>query len=175
MATVPAQRTVPGQVAPAPVGPQPPRSRRYLRPILTVLGGVLALLCLGGIGVAYVAYDGATAPDRSAPDVVVDNYLRALLVDRNDAQANLYVCKGSPDLAEVRALRADLDDREERFSIRIHVTWGSLKVEPAASGKRVTTDIARTIADGSEHSRETWRFEVVDQDGWRVCGASRAD
>ncbi|MET7670749.1 hypothetical protein ABZS39_21795, partial [Micromonospora luteifusca] len=34
--------------------------------------------------------DGAAAPDRSAPDVVVDNYLRAFLVDRNDARANLF-------------------------------------------------------------------------------------
>jgi hypothetical protein len=144
-----------------------------LRPVLAVLGGLLALLCLGGLVMAYLAYDDATALDRSAPDVVVDNYLRAYLVERDDARAEQYVCREAPDLAEVRALRNDIEAREERYSVRILVSWGSLRVEPAAEGQTVTTEVRRTIADGSERTQDRWQFEVVDRDGWRVCAARR--
>ena len=53
-------------------------------------------------------YNRATTPDRSAPDVVVDNYLRAFLVDRNDARADLFTCEGEADLAGVRGLRDEI-------------------------------------------------------------------
>ncbi|HEX2770816.1 MAG TPA: hypothetical protein VHN18_00105 [Micromonosporaceae bacterium] len=175
---VPAQRTPPGGgPGPAPGGQGAPTDdgdrRRRLRPVLAVLGGVLALLCLGGLAAAYLVYDDATGPDRSAPDVVVDNYLRAYLVDRDDARADQYVCRGAPDLAEVRALRDDIQAREQRYSVRIVVSWGSLRVEPAGEGRAVTTEVRRTIADGSERAQDRWRFEVVDRDGWRVCSARR--
>lgn len=165
---VPAQRTPSG-------GDQPrrPSRRRRLRPVLAVLGAVLALLCLGGLAAAYLVYDDATGPDRSAPDVVVDNYLRAYLVDRDDARADQFVCREAPDLGEVRALRDDIQAREQQYSVRIVVSWGSLRVEPAGQGRTVTTEVRRTIADGSERAQDRWRFEVVDRDGWRVCAARR--
>jgi hypothetical protein len=168
--------TTPGAAPTTPAaaadGANRPRSRR-LRPILAVLGGVVALLCLGGLAAVYLFYDEATGPDRSAPDVVVDNYLRAYLVDRDDARADQYVCREAPDLAEMRALRDDIQAREQRYSVRIVVSWGSLRVEPAGEGRTVTTEVRRTIADGSERAQDQWRFEVVDRDGWRVCAARR--
>lgn len=151
------------------VNPRPGR----LRPVLAILGGVVALLCLGGLAVAYVVYDEATAPNRSAPDVVVDNYLRAYLVDRDDARADQYTCGDASGLAGMRELREDIQAREQRYSVRIVVSWGSLRVESAPEGKVVTTEVRRTIADGSERAQDRWRFDVVDRDGWRVCGAQR--
>jgi hypothetical protein len=35
----------------------------------------------------------------------------------------------------------------------------------------VTTDLTKGTADGSERVTKPWQFTVVDQDGWRVCGA----
>ena len=82
---VPAQRTPSEQLPPAPPTPAPQPPRRRMRTVLTVVAGVLALLCLGGVATAVIVlYNRAATPDRSAPDVVVDNYLRAFLVDRND-------------------------------------------------------------------------------------------
>jgi hypothetical protein len=133
----------------------------------------VALLCLGGLAAAYLIYDDATGPDRSAPDVVVDNYLRAFLVDRDDARADQYVCREGPDLVDMRALRNDIEAREQRHSVRIVVSWSSLQVEPSDNGRTVTTDVRRTIADGSERAQDRWRFEVVERDGWRVCAARR--
>lgn len=122
---VPAQRTPPDQSAsPVPL-PVPQRPPRRLRTALTVVAGVLALLCVGGGVAGYVLYERAATPDRSAPDVVVDNYLREFLVNENDTRAELLVCKGSLDgLAEMRALRDDLRNRERRFATTLTISWG---------------------------------------------------
>lgn len=169
---VPAQRAAPEQAGEGPGARTTIPTRRRFPPVLTVLGGMLALLLFGGAGIAYLAYDRATAPDRSAPDVVVDNFLRAYLVDRDDSKAALYAC-GRPRLDEIRAFRSDLEDREARYSIRIHLSWGSLTTEPNGTGRRVTVDLRRTIADGSEQAHDRWQFDVIDENGWRVCGARK--
>lgn len=140
---------------------------------LLLIVGAVALLCTGGAGVAFVAYRDATEPDRSSPDVAVDNYLRAFLVDRNDTRAKLYVCQGSATFAEMDAFRRDIEARETENSIKIVISWGSLAVDTRDGQGDVTVEIRRTISDGSESYRQAYRFEVVDQDGWRVCGAHK--
>ncbi|WP_173157385.1 hypothetical protein [Phytohabitans suffuscus] len=86
--------------------------------------GTLALLCTGGAGVAFVAYRDATEPDRSSPDVAVSNYLRALLVERNDVRVDLYTCSNDAALGAIRAFREEIEAREKQHSIRIVVSWG---------------------------------------------------
>lgn len=131
----------------------------------------MALLCLGGIGVFISLYDEATEIKRTAPDAVVDGFLRAYLVNRNDEQAALFTCKEGLDLSRLDAFRTDIRSREERFSIGIRVDWTSLTVATENGRTSVSTDIRRTISDGSERTTDGWRFPMVDQDGWRVCGA----
>ncbi len=65
------------------------RRRRAKRVLVTLIACVGALILAAGI-TFYVVYDRATAPDRSAPDVVVDNYLREFLVHRDDAAARKF-------------------------------------------------------------------------------------
>jgi hypothetical protein len=139
-----------------------------------LVAGALALLCTGGAGVAFVAYRDATEPDRSSPDVTVDNYLRAFLVDRNDTRAQLYLCRPSLRLTEMEVLREDIEAREAEHSIKIVTSWGSLKVDTQGGQSMVTVEVLRTISDGSESDRQTYLFNVVDDGGWRVCGASKA-
>ncbi|MEH1165765.1 hypothetical protein V6V47_10300 [Micromonospora sp. CPCC 205539] len=175
---VPAQRAPSEQLPHAPAAPAPQQPRRRLRTVLTVVAGVLALLCLGGVAAAYVWYDRASAPDRSAPDVVVDNYLRAFLVDRNDTRADLYTCAGSADLQAVRELRREMQQRESNFDVTVRVSWGPLTRTSFPDGETVGTTL--TIAGSSagvprSSRREDWTFDVVeDDDGWRVCGGARA-
>ncbi|MCI4063132.1 hypothetical protein MRQ36_11290 [Micromonospora sp. R77] len=174
---VPAQRTPPSeQLAPPAPAPAPARPPRRLRTVLTVVAGALALLCAGGAVAGYVLYDRATAPDRSAPDVVVDNYLRAFLVDRNDTKASQYTCEGNADLSAVRDLRTELQQREVNFNVVVKVSWGALTRTKSQSGESVTTTL--TIASASNGQtrssrREDWQFEVVDKDGWRVCAGRK--
>ncbi|WP_405434779.1 hypothetical protein [Micromonospora sp. NBC_00617] len=172
---VPAQRTPSEQLPPAPPAPAPQPRRRRLRTVLTVVGGVLALLCLGAIATGYVLYNRAAAPDRSAPDVAVDNYLRAFLVDRNDARADQYTCEGGTQLEPLRALRADLLTRERQLDVSILVSWGSLEVNDQGNIATVVTTVRRSATvDGTQQSlTDTWQFDVRKQEGWRVCSGAK--
>lgn len=161
--------------APAPGGPVP-RGRR-LRLILAVVGGVLALLCLGGVGIAFILYDDATKINRSEPDAVVDSYLRAYLVDRDDDQASLFSCDRPHGLAALTTLRNEAVRRETEFMVKVNVSWASLTVRDTDQNVR-EVEVPLTIAgvaQGQVQSRrtESWRFELVDEDGWRVCAASK--
>lgn len=146
--------------------------RHRARLWVALLGGILALLCLGGAGVVALLYNNATKIERSAPDAVVDNFLRAYLVNRDDERAALYECKAGGDFAAISAYRNDIESREKRFSVGIRVTWSTFRVSTSGSGGNVTTDLIKTVADQSGRQSNSWSFKVVDQDGWRVCGAS---
>ncbi|MFI7603621.1 hypothetical protein ACIBTV_00675 [Micromonospora sp. NPDC049366] len=173
-AQVPAQRPPSEQLPPPPAPPTPARPRRRVRTVLTVVAGVLALLCLGGGIAGYVLYDRATAPDRSAPDVVVDNYLRAFLVDRNDVKAEQFTC-GRP-LDQLRELRDDLLVREERFGVPLSVSWGRLDVQRQGDRADVQVDlIISAMVDGiTQSDRQPWRFSAELGSDWRVCEGSRS-
>ncbi|MCW3813126.1 hypothetical protein ONA91_01455 [Micromonospora sp. DR5-3] len=172
---VPAQRTPPEQLAPPAPAPAPERPRRPLRTVLTVVAGVLALLCAGGAVVGFVLYDRATAPDRSAPDVVVASYIQAFLVDRNDTKAQEFTCERQNDLGGLRSLRDDLVAREKRFATTISVSWGALSVQQSGDVALVEVDlIISAFVDGiSQSDRQGWRFETKRSDDWGVCAAER--
>ncbi|MGC4890128.1 hypothetical protein [Micromonospora sp. DT227] len=173
---VPAQRTPPEQLAPPAPAPAPARPKRPLRTVLAVVAGVVALLCAGGAVVGFVLYDRATAPDRSAPDVVVDNYLRAYLVERNDTKAEEFSCTSEGDLDAIRSLRAEVEQREANFGVVVRVSWGPLtRVKNGADESVSTTLTISSSADGQTRSsrREDWQFRVAERDGWRVCGSGK--
>lgn len=149
-----------------------PRNRR-VRLWLALGLGIVALLCLGGVGVVVSLYDNATAIKRSAPDAVVDSFLGAYLVDRNDKEANLYRCKTGGDFSALEAYRRDITSREKSFSVGITVSWTSFTMIINGSRGTVTTDLTKSTADGSERVTKRWRFSVIDQGGWRVCGAAQ--
>ena len=134
--------------------------------------GIIALLCVGGVGVFVSLYDSATAIKRSAPDAVADSFLRAYLVNRDDKEAALYRCKSQGNFAQLEAFRADIVAREKQYTIGIRVSWRSLAVSTQGNQTTVSTDIRRAISDGSERTSDPWQFQMVDEDGWRVCGAT---
>ncbi|SCL21028.1 hypothetical protein GA0070616_2178 [Micromonospora nigra] len=172
---VPAQRTPPEQPAPPVATPAPQRPKRRIRTVLTVVAAVVATLCLGGVAVGYVLYDKATTPDRSAPDVVVDNYLRAFLVDRNDVRAELFTCEGTKSPGPLRVLRDDIVAREQRFVTTLSVSWGRLRVQREGNVAEVQVDlIISAYVDGiTQSDRQPWRFTTKLDDDWRVCSGSR--
>ncbi|MEU8315105.1 hypothetical protein [Micromonospora sp. NPDC048887] len=173
---VPAQRTPPEPLAPPAPAPLPVRPKRSVRTVLAVVAGVLALLCTVGGVVGFVLYDRATAPDRSAPDVVVDNYLRAFLVDRNDTKAQEFACKSEGNLDALRDLRAEMEQREAKFEVVVRASWGALtRVKDGEDESVSTTLTISSSADGQTRSsrREDWQFRVVERDGWRVCDGKR--
>lgn len=144
--------------------------------MLAIVGGALAALCLGGATIGYVLYDRATAPDRSAPDVVVDNYLRAFLVDRDDTLAGQYTCASGIELGPLSDLRSDLAAREKRFNTTFQVSWGALRVDKHGKNADVAVELVISTVVGSlaQTERQPWQFTTRQDDGWGVCTARRA-
>ncbi|MGW5667920.1 hypothetical protein [Micromonospora sp. NPDC003776] len=172
---VPAQRTPPEQLAPPAPAPAPERPRRRLRTVLAVVAGVLALLCGTATVVGFVLYDRATAPDRSSPDVVVVNYLQAMLVSRDDNKARLFTCDGS--VPSVDELRDQIVSRERELGISFSINIEKVAASNIDASNAVVTAVIRksAVVDGVQQSlTDTWRFELKDQDGWRVCSAQPA-
>ncbi|MEV4842098.1 hypothetical protein AB0K20_02520 [Micromonospora matsumotoense] len=172
---VPAQRTPPDQLAPPAPLPVPQRRPRRLRTVLTVVAGVLALLCVGGGVTGYVLYERAATPDRSAPDVVVVSYLQAVLVARDDNRAKLFTCAGP--LPPVSEFRDQMERRERQLDAAFSINIEDVNVTKTGSSSAAVRAVIRRSAtiDGVQQSlADTWRFEVADQkEGWRVCAGER--
>ncbi len=134
--------------------------------------GILALLCLGGVGVFISLYDEATKINRSDPDAVVDSYLRAYLVKRDEDETSLYTCKSGGDFAAIQAYRAEILNVESTNSTSVQVSWEGLRVSASDTEGSVEVDLTRSIGS-REKVTDTWQIAIVDQDGWRVCGATR--
>lgn len=174
----PSPLPVPQQQLPAGPPPRPARRHRLRwRQVLLVIVLAGGLLLLGGVGYGFILYNQATKPDRSAPDVVVDNYLRSLLVERDNVRAGLYACRDA-DLGAIRSLRDEAERRERDFDVTVRITWGALAREEAGQGREtVSTNLTISgIAQGQVRSerRESWRFITIENNGWRVCGATKA-
>ncbi|MFI5840811.1 hypothetical protein ACIA8K_13990 [Catenuloplanes sp. NPDC051500] len=170
---VPSVPGAPGADSPGRAAGEPVKRRRSWKVVLLVVASVMGVLCSGTVGYGLWWYNQETKPDRSAPDVVVDNYLRALLVENNSIQASQYSCSDPQDLSAIEALRTDILDREERFGADFQITWGSLAESGTGSSRQVSVDIRLSaVVDGFPQSDiQSWRFAVLDQDEWRVCGS----
>jgi hypothetical protein len=142
---------------------------------MAVVAGILVLA--GGASAALwgvFAYNQVTQIDRSDPELVTDQYLRAALVRKDKAGADLYACDDQAGLAPIKGFRDDLDRREHDFGVTIVVSWGAY----ARDGDTLTTDLTTTAhKDGVEQSSssQTWRFTVKNDGGWRVCGAQKVE
>jgi hypothetical protein len=139
--------------------------------------GVLGILCLGGVGVAVLLYDGETRIERTAPDAVADNFLRAYLLNRDDKEASLYTCRSDADLAEISSLRSEIVNREQNFGVKVSVSWSTLTfIDVDQTHKTVDADLVIAgSSNGSVVSRrtESWSLSLLDDDGWRVCNAGK--
>jgi hypothetical protein len=142
---------------------------------LALIGGIMALLCLGGAGVVITLYDKATAIKRTEPTAVVDNFLGAYFVDRNDDDAVLYLCKSGADITALASFRASLINREKKTGTSVVVGWKNMVA--TVGDKSRTVSVVLTVdgvvdnqpVSGSEHP---WTFGLVNDDGWRICSAT---
>ncbi|WP_229067767.1 hypothetical protein [Actinoplanes sp. DH11] len=152
------------------------RSRRA-RLFLALAGGIMGLLCLGGAGIFFILYDDATKVERTEPAAVVDNFLGAYFVDRNDEDANLYVCSSGRSLEAIEEFRRELVDRESATGGSVAVGWRDLVIDDPGDGSkaaRVTLTVDGMVNNQPvSNSEHYWELRLVDSDGWRVCGATK--
>jgi hypothetical protein len=150
--------------------------RRGFRQFLIVTLAVVALLCLGGVGAAFVFYDKATKPDLRTPVVVTLGYLRAYLVDRDDVKAAEFQCGDGSGLKDVRALRNDVDSREKTYNVKIVVSVDGA-FETSRSGRAAGTSadlVLTTMVEGQpQRAVEHWVFALQEDDGgWHICSGN---
>lgn len=145
---------------------------------LAIAVGIVSLLCASGLVIGYRLYDNATKPNRSAPDVVVDSYLRATLIDRNDSEANQFTCADPALLAPFEQYIAGVESREKQFHATTSFTWGPLTVSGSGNKAAVTVEITQsTFVEASGEAAESqhqWMFGTAKSSDWRVCGATQS-
>jgi hypothetical protein len=150
-----------------PPPPPPPRrartiSRGRLTLIILVVGG---LLLIAGAGTAFLLYNRATELDRSTPTIAVDQFVRAVFFDKDDDRVKLFTC---PQWTTERTAEV-----QGRFDPEVRVSVASLAVQSRQEHQAVVAARMRlAIQDFVDF--QDWRFEVVEDNGWRVCAAEPA-
>lgn len=158
-----------------PIGPpmRPPRRSRW-RVVFAVVLAAIPLLCVGAIPLAFHSYDTATRPDRSAPDVVVHNYLQAFLVDRDDASARQFVCAPQSNLPAVQDYRSTIEAGERRAGESVSFTWVEAPVtsagpDAASVDVRIVATIGGVTSGGSQSDLFAFTTHLAGQ--WCVASA----
>jgi len=125
---------------------------------------VVAVLVLAGGGVGLIAYDRATAIDRSTPAVSVQQLLTAIFVEEDNARIALFLCTGIRPV-EISQHAHELVGQDAKPS------WENLVTEMQSSNTAaVTVRITLRYPGDLEPSGDThWQFRLNLQDGWRVC------
>jgi hypothetical protein len=150
----------------APAVAAPARAPRRGRRILLIVAIVVAFLIVLGGTIGVVAYDRATAIDRSTPDVVADQFMQAATVDRDAVRVGLFVCASFPAADAMNATK--LDARQD-----LHVNWGITSL--TQTGDRAEVDLRVRLSvpaanDALFRDIHDWHLTLVKEDGWRVCG-----
>lgn len=142
------------------------------------VGGVFLAMCVVGSVVGYMLYDRATRIDRSTPVVVVFQYVNAVFDARDFAQAELFECESSESEKPLRALLTSVEEIERRFDVQVTVSASNFSAD--IQGRNAVVEASLLIdvpeADGDpSRSNQRWRFELRDEDGWRVCEAAKQE
>lgn len=150
---------------PTPAGP--PRSQRIRNLLMIVAGFVVTLGVVVG-GALYFLYERSVGIDRSTPEIVTDQFLGAVLRDKDVARTSLFVCsEWSPEAA--------LAEASVTTNPQTSVSWEDMIA--TVSGEMATVSvrvILRIPVEGGAHRRsEVWTVRLSNEDGWRVCGLSK--
>ena len=137
-----------------------------------VIAGVLALLCLGGVGVGIALYDEATAIDRDDPEIVVSELPTRELVDRRRRRREaLLLCEQDCRArADPGVPRDDIETASSASASTIVVDLGTrCSVEPAEERSQRDDRDWTQSSSTRERSVQTWQFTVVDDKAAGAC------
>jgi hypothetical protein len=157
----PDEPSIPSEV----VSPSTRRRRPSLQ-LIVALALFSVILVVGTLGI--LIYDRATAIDRSTPTVVVGQFLVASFHDRDPKRVAFFICEQlQPDEA--------LADTIGGIDTNVAVSWGDYSTDQGGNSATVIAQMAFRVDQGanSYSTVEQWRFSLVKQDGWRVCGIHR--
>lgn len=118
-----------------------------------------------GAGTAFFLYNRATEVNRSTPTVAVHQFLGAVFVDQSDDRVRLFTC---PEWAPNRTT-----EMRRRFDPEVKVSWGLVTEQSRVDDRaEVIAELAlKYPGEPVPSGKQRWQFEVVEDNGWRVCGA----
>jgi hypothetical protein len=150
----------PSSVGVAASGAPPRRKRSVFRIVVIAL---VAFIVVGGV-IGFVAYDRATAIDRSTPTVTVQQFLTAVFVQREPDVVRLFVCNALPPDEAMTTMRS-LVGPDARAS------WDTVVlVDESKDSSHVDVRLRLSYPGDIGPSGETAvRFRLVRQQDWRVC------
>jgi hypothetical protein len=158
-----------GPPVPAPSAQPAAPARRKRRILLPVLIVVICLVFVGG-GVGLIAYDKATAIDRSTPTVSVQQLLTAIFVEEDQSRVALFLCP-SFTATDAMAHAHELVGADAKPSVGTVVVSQQSSAE-ATVNVRVTL---RYPGDFEPSGDQRWTFQLANADGWRVCSFGLSD
>lgn len=131
-------------------------------PLIFAIVGVAVALLAGG---AYV-YRQATAPPPLTPEETVREFLAAVFLAGDPTRVGTVVCASwKPEDA--------IDRTRKEIGADISVSWDQISV--SVSDERRATVRARVGLRFKDDVRpaayQQWRFDLVKENGWRVCDA----
>ena len=131
--------------------------------IFAIAGFVLALAATG-----IYFYDRATQPDRSTPTVTVQQFMGAVFLQGDASKVKQFVCDRWAPGDAISWTKA-LADPEAR------VSWDTVvAISETEDDARVTARVRfRYHDDVAPSGEQQWRFDLVDENGWRVCNVGR--
>ena len=143
------------------------RQPRRLRNVsLVVVAFVLALGAVAA-GTVFFFYDRATAIDRSNPEVVASQFLRAALIQRDPSRVALFVCERWSAEEALAAVAPPTD-------ASVSSSWGDYVTTVTGSTAELSVKVEFVLGGGvAASSVRTWHLDLEDQDGWRVCALTK--
>lgn len=149
------------------------RPRRTFRKVLVVMLAVAALGAVATAGAVFVAYDQATEIDRAYPAAVAEQFLDATVNQRDSAKAGLFACDEYDADDGLRSLEVYIAELEQKGSAPAQVVVLSSTFDSNQSSVAVEIQIRQSVSGTTSKEVQQWSFKMVDEDGWRVCGASQ--
>ena len=119
-------------------------------------------------GAMYFLYDRALGIDRSTPQVVTRQFLEASVTLRDSNRVSLFLCSRLSVQQAIALVDAPTDPD-------IMVSWGDTTATIVGERATAVVKVRFTFHDGSglQEGIQTWVVELVNEDGWRVCGLTK--
>jgi hypothetical protein len=142
------------------------RRRLRGRHIALVLAIVVVVLITAGV-ISLTVYHEQTKIDRSTPTVAVAQLVDAMFTARDEAGVARFSCPESR-LGPLRDLAATINQQEKSYNTHIVVS-----VEYMQLMGQSTVETKLSLAGMGWNTIQSWNFDTVDHDGWRVCAARK--
>jgi hypothetical protein len=142
-------------------------------PVLVPILVVLAVLCAGAV-LGFRWYDKATQLERENPTEVLEQYLVARFNAPEPSRVKLFTCR-DPHLHDIETILDELARREldSEVDIEVGISDFAIEINGKLASMRTELRISYRTAANLYRESQSWKFDFVDQDGWRLCEAKQ--